>query len=76
MEVTLMVEGGSGGRGALHITVIRRRIHAGVGRVEVKMPGMGLLDRDGRANGGLGEWGGARAGVPVVVKGIVLEERV
>ena len=42
------------------------------------MPGMGLLDRDRDrcANGGLGEWGGARTSVPVVVKGIVLEETV
>jgi len=42
------------------------------------MPGMGLLDRyrRRRTNGGLGEWGGTGSGVSVVVKGIVLEDRV
>ena len=42
------------------------------------MPGMRLLDwyRCRRTNGGLGKWRGARSGVSVVVKGIVLEERI
>lgn len=39
------------------------------------MPGVGLLDRNRCANGGLGERGGSRTGVPVVVKGIVLERQ-
>lgn len=30
MEVTLVIESGSGGRGAFYITVVRGRIHAGV----------------------------------------------
>ena len=75
--VVVVVEGSGGGGGAFYVTVVRRGIHPGVGRVQVEVPWVRLLDRDRdwRANWGLREWGGTWAGVSVVVKRIVLDRR-